>query len=251
MFNVYTSYFVSPSADRQAELDYCIQENLRNDCIETLTLFADEPASQRLLQLASTAGMDGNKLETVLLSRIPMYLDWLETAQQKNGISVFANADIYFDASLCQLNEYLSRPKSLVCLSRHNVTKDGTVVPHPRPKWSQDVWAINNDEIGRITFLDQLKIRIGLCRCDNQFAYHFAVRGWDLFNPMEHVMCYHKHASEVRTYDKKDLDIVGALAFVYPCVEKQPSKIEIEIMPEKNENIISCRLNNFLQNIVK
>lgn len=247
MIDVYTSYFVSPSEPRQAELNYCLQANLQNSCIKTLTVFADSAATQRLFQTLSDVGMQQNKLNVVLMERIPTYADWLCTAQQRSGVSVFANADIYFDTSLCRISEYCTTPKSLVCLSRHDITADNTVVPHPTPKWSQDAWAIAGDQIPHIHFLEQLRIQTGLCRCDNQFAYYFAVRGWDLFNPMLDIVCYHKHASEVRAYSKKDADVVGALAFVYPCVARQPSKVELEIMPTKNDNIVSCKLNSFLQ----
>lgn len=247
MVDVYTSYFLASSPERQAELDYCLTRNLQNDNIRRLTIFADPLAIQNIFSVTADYGMLQNKLNPVSLETAPCYTHWLSAARRRSGISVFANADIYFDSSITLLSGYLQHERSLVCLSRYEVLHDGTIAPHPQPKWSQDVWAIRHDDIEHITFLDQLHVRTGLCRCDSHFAYYFAIHGWSLFNPMTEVLCYHKHASKVRTYNKKDLNVIGALAFVYPCVDKKPSKIELEIMPVKNDNIVSCKLNSFLQ----
>lgn len=239
--DLYTSYFTSESKPRQEELDSCLRKNLDNTRFREITLFVKDEHMYRVEKFAPGQAM--LKLEP--MEGIPSYADWLRAAAKKEGVSIFANSDIYFGDDIHKVHECLATPKSVVCLSRHEES-EGIITPHKNPKWSQDAWAIDSRSIRLIDFMEGLEIRTGLCRCDNKFLYHFAINGWDVFNPMSSILCVHRHASGVRNYRRTDHDIIGALAFAHPSGLREPSKIEIEIMTLKNENIVGCRINDFL-----
>lgn len=243
--NLYSTYFISSSQERQQELDFCLIKNLENMYIYNVNIFIENNAVDRVRQITNKLGLfEKNKLNLIVLDKIPSYKDWLENSKDKDEISVFSNADIYFDQTINRVFGYLRDKNSLICLSRHEII-DNKAMPHKKPKWSQDAWIINSNQINDIDFLEKLEISTGACRCDNKLAYRFAISGWNLYNPFEEIKCYHKHESGIRNYKRKDRSIIGGLAFVNPSIYR-PSEIEIEIMPMKKDNIKSCNLNNYL-----
>lgn len=245
--DLYTTYFISDNLERQRELDFCLSKNSENELFGKIYVFLDDKTHEH--DVRRCLG-DHFCLERVICLGVggrPSYNDWLTCSRRLSvGISLFANADIFFDESVRSLGSYLKRPKSVVALSRHDFA-DGSFVPHPKPHWSQDAWAISSDQIDQIGFMGDLSFRTGSARCDNKFAYHFAVSGWDIYNPFKSMMCGHAHSSGVRAYSKKDREIYGALAFVHPCDSPEnPSELDICIMPLSSRNMSGVRMNYFL-----
>ena len=237
--NLFTTYFKSESADRQKELDNCLTQNLRNPYINKVNIFLDQNtrSSDFYRFFEEPDDIYANKLNFIKIDRIPTYKDWIEYSIKDNSISIFANADIYFDDSINKIINYLTKPNQIVCLSR-NEDFEEFIVPHPSPHWSQDVWAINFEEENNLDFIEKLNIPTGKYRCDNKLAYFFSVNGWDLYNPFTEIKCYHKHATKLRTYDTADTAIIGTLAFVSPIDNPEvPSVVEYHIMPIKTANI--------------
>lgn len=247
--NLYSTYFISDSHTRQLEIDHCLIQNLTNDSINRVNIFVHSNDQERLNLITDSVDFHHkNKLNIILLNRIPSYKDWLDYSKQNTEISIFANADIYFDSSIKYSYDLLKKYEynNLICLSRHEVLANDIIEPHPNPQWSQDAWIINSDSIKNIDFLNLLNIQTGLCRCDNQFAYYFAINGWNLYNIFQDIKCFHKHTSKIRTYNKKDTDIIGHTAFVFPTTQDHPSKIDICIFPKSNSNIEKAYVSKFL-----
>jgi hypothetical protein len=244
--NLYSTYFRCEHIERQKEIDFCLIKNLENMYLYNINIFLSSLDVDHLMQLTEKLGFfEKNKLNLIILDKIPSYKNWLDISGTKNEISVFANADIYFDESINKIFNYLKNEKSLICLSRHEVLQT-QIVPHQNPKWSQDAWVINSNTIHNIDFLNKLNLSTGKCRCDNKFAYYFAINGWDLYNPFMDIKCYHKHDSKLRNYNQKTPDIFGSLAFVHPTKTYNPSIVDICVMPKKNLNINQCLLSTFL-----
>lgn len=239
MINLFTTYYIS--SERQKELDHCLAENLKNPLINQVYVFLDQNTNEHDVPFKT------DKLKFIKLDRIPTYKDWIENASKHKGdFSIFVNADIYLNNSISNLNKYLQNDRSIVCLSRYE-DNDG-IKPHPMPKWSQDFWAIKNDQLKSIDFISELEIPTGKCRCDNRLAFIFTIWGWDIYNPTNEIHCFHKHKSNIRNYNKLDLSTIGGLAFVNPTkTHKNPSDIEISIMPVKTTNIKKCYLNVWLE----
>jgi hypothetical protein len=248
MINLYSTYFISPSAERQAELDLCLLKNIQNTHLTEINIFAELDSLIKLGQITERLNsFEKNKINTIPLDKPPSYKDWLDTSKNKNEISVFANADIYFDSSVHNACELLkSDNKNIVCLSRHEVLENGSIEEHKNPHWSQDAWIINSNNIKDIDFLNFLNIQTGLARCDNQFAYYLVINDWNLYNNFREIKCFHKHSSNVRNYDPKDKNIIGGAAFVFPTTKEAPSDVDICIFSKSKSKIKECYLNDFL-----
>jgi hypothetical protein len=246
--SLYSTYFISPVTERQEELDFCLLNNIKNTHLSEINIFAELDALIRLEQIIEQLNFfEKNKINIIQLDKPPSYKDWLDASKNKNEISVFANADIYFDSSINNAYELLkSDNKNILCLTRHEVLKDGGIEEHKNPYWSQDTWIINSNNITSIDFLNFLNIQTGLARCDNQFAYYFAINDWNLYNNFRDIKCFHKHSSNFRVYDPKDKNIIGGAALVYPTTKHTPSDIEICVFPKSKSKIKECYLNNFL-----
>ncbi len=237
--DLYTTYFLSNSEERQNELDECLLNNINNKFINNIFIFTESFKVHSFLENK----YKNKKIKFIFLNHIPTYKDWIVFSKKysnKNSISIFSNSDICFDESILNLNNYLVKPKSLVCASRY---ENGQLIKNPH--WSQDVWALCVSDIENIDFCQSLSIQTGIPRCDNKLAYFFCVNGWDLYNPKD-VKCVHKHESKIRNYEKKDKVNIGALAFVHPCDFLEPSKIEIFLMPLSCKNIINIKMDDFL-----
>jgi hypothetical protein len=196
--------------------------------------------------------MYANKLNFIKIDRIPTYKDWIDYSIKNNAISIFANADIYFDESISKAYKYLEKPNSLICLSRYE-DLDKSIEPHDNPQWSQDTWAIDFRKVNEFGFIKELEVPTGKYRCDNKIAYVFSVYGWDLYNPFHDIKSYHRHRSGIRTYYKADTSIIGSLAFVSPTTTSEsPSIVEYHIMPIKTANIKKeVVVNQWLENQIK
>ena len=242
--NLFTTYFISEIKERQEELDFCMERNLNNPHIGELNVFADDPATHSL-QTNPIFHQHLGKIKFIRYDGAPTYRSWLENSPA--GISILFNADIYFDESIRKVPEYLKKPNSIVCLSRHEDEMD-SIIPHKNPQWSQDLWAVNLDHENNLQFMGELEVRTGRYRCDNKIAYVFSVNGWDIYNPHDEIKCYHRHNSKVRNYDKLDTSIVGALGFVSArCTPDSPSEIEINIMPVMTDHIKKVSLSSWLE----
>jgi Exostosin family len=237
---VFTPYYKASTRERQAEIDLCVEKNLACDAIDRIVLLVDD---------GHAPPFDGPRLSVRAVSQRPTYRLWLECSSELGlrGISVLANSDIYFDETLPQLRRYLDGPQKFMALSRHD--KVGTsLVPHPNPKWSQDVWAVDMRSHLAPGLVKSLDIPLGVPRCDNKVAYLFAVHGWDVFNPMSHVRSVHVHETQQRNYDKRaDLTVIGAVAYVRPTSQHGvPSDVEIDVWARRTKAIAGVSLNRSL-----
>ena len=249
---LFTTYFISNSKKRQLELDSCLINNLKNSYINQINVFLDHKTkSSNFYHFFENEELHPycNKLNFICLDKMPTYKNWIEHSSA-NTISLFSNADIYFDKSINKISDYLTEPNNIICLSRHEDLLKSTKL-HPNPHWSQDVWAINGNHIQNINFLPKLDIPTGQFRCDNKFAYIMSIYGWNLYNPCNTIKCYHKHLSNIRTYDPVEINNIGGLAFVYPCEKTEASKIDIQIMSLNTKNVTGCSMNNWLEKIVE
>jgi hypothetical protein len=247
--NLYSTYFISSNKKRQDELNFCLKKNLQNEYIDKINIFLDK--NTKICNFYNFFenkyyNKYTNKLNFIRIEKIPTYKDWIEHSQTNKLISVFSNADIYFDESINKMFQYLKKPNSIICLSRHEDLDSGKIL-HKNPHWSQDVWAINSNYLKNLNFISQIDISVGQCRCDNKFAYVMNTYGWDLYNPCSIIKCFHKHESRIINYNPIEPINIGALAFVHPCKNLEPSKIDIQVMSLNTKNIISCSINNWLE----
>ena len=222
--HLYTPYFRAETFDRQRELDLCLRRNNDLPEIERIFLLVDDN---------TTPPFASPKVTVVSLEGRPRYADWLAATRERSvgAISVLANSDVFFDASITRLSEALSSPeKRFVALSRLEWSETG-VSRHPNPHWSQDTWAIRGDLEVTPALAASAAVALGVPRCDNKIAYEFFVHGFKVCNPYEEVSSYHVHNTQIRSYDQAlDKRIVGGVAYVHPSeIGIFESRLDIDI----------------------
>lgn len=235
----YFPYFNPGQPERRAELDECLVRNANNTLISHIHLLTDEDVVLPPL-LAKTS--------IIRFSQRPTYHDWIACARHSRGIGVLANADIYFDESASLLPGLLARPRTFVALTRHD-WRNGSLHPHPNPRWSQDCWALNFDQDLPQSLVDQLRIPLGVPRCDNKAAYVFAIHGWRIVNPFPEIHAVHLHTSARRTYTKThDTTVLGGCAYVYPLdPPADESRIDLDVWITRSSAIGKVTLNKTLE----
>ena len=242
--NLFTTYFFSDNTERQSEIDRCFKNNLSNDLISKVFIFLDKRTDSD--SFINKFGKN-EKISLIKIENIPMYSDWVSNSfyLDSNDITMFANADIYFDQTLNKVNDYLVGQNKIICLTRH---EENDFSIQKQPEWSQDFWAMKVSECKKINFIKKLEIETGLPGCDNKLATEFVIAGWDLYNPFNQINCIHAHKSGIRNYEKIDARSAGVLSNVHEstCPQK-PSEITINIMPINSKNIREAGVNIWLE----
>jgi hypothetical protein len=240
---VFTPYYAASTAERQAELDLCLERNLACTAIDQLVLLIDD---------GHAPPFEHAKLRIVEIDARPTYADWARLTRKfaAHGVSVLANSDIYFDESLLSIRQCITGPEKFLALSRYDKQGDNFVA-HPNAKWSQDVWAVHTQASLPPALLNALDdVPLGVPRCDNKVAYLFCVRGWQVYNPLHHLRSIHVHETQQRNYDKKsDLTVVGSVAYVHPSPTLgEPSQLEVDVWARGSKAITGVSLNRSLDN---
>ena len=237
---LFTPYFRARSPERQRELDFCLERNLGTPGLDRLVLLVDDghrPATK------------DPRVSIVDLDHRPTYADWVRLTREMEilGISLLANSDIHFDASLPSVHEVLREPQSFLALSRHELEGDA-LRPHPNPHWSQDTWGLHTRSTLHPGLLRGLDFPLGVPRCDNKVAYQFAVYGWSVHNPQRFLQSVHVHETQERHYDKTaDMTVVGAVAYVHPGDSLQaPARLDLDIWALNAHAISSVSVNKSL-----
>lgn len=238
---LFTPYFKANSDTRQNEFIFCLKKNIKCQHIAKIFLLIDDNHTPEVCD---------PKIEVININLRPTYLDWIEITEKNchNKISILANTDIYFDDTLSNIHTALETKNSFIALSRYEKQGD-QLVPHPNPQWSQDVWAYFNTNSNITNSMKKaFYFPLGVPRCDNKIAYLFAINGWHILNPNEQIKSIHVHESQERSYNKKtNLDIIGAVAYVYPSKSLiEPAKVEIDIWAKNTKAIKSVKLNQCL-----
>jgi len=187
MITLYTSYYKDKSEIRQKELDYCLQQNIANPLIDRIMLFCD--------------GIEiDNPKVCILGTHRPTYRDFFNAinkhSQNEQEISIIANTDIYFDASLSLIKLYPN--KECYALSRWDI-KPGQAPKLHNERFSQDVWIFT----GKMRNVKYAEFYLGIPGCDNRIAWELERAGYKITNPAHKIKTYHYHASNLHNYTDK------------------------------------------------
>lgn len=239
---LFVPYFEPEDPTRRREIASCLERNLRCGALDHIYLLIDDN---------SKVASNPSRLTALRLDHRPTYADWVKLSRElcAGQISLFANADIYFDDSIAQLAPlFAADPNAFVALSRYDLL-NGKEVLHPNPHWSQDSWAFHPSQAtnpARDTCLD---FPVGVPRCDNKVAYVFGVYGHTVYNPCRTVRSVHVHETGLRAYDKKgDARIVGGMAMVHASETLlAPAKLDIEVWPVATAQFTKATVNGSLE----
>jgi len=171
------NWYNEPNAQRIAELNECLQQNINNPLITQIITVGEESPEH-------------DKVINILRPR-PTFTDLFQYSAE--GINIIANSDIYFDSSLA-----LAVPKEneVFALTRWDVDKRRMARFFNRAD-SQDSWIYRNQ---LNCFAD---FYLGIAGCDNALAYLLEQAGHKVTNPSKTIKSYHLHLSKVRNYIQK------------------------------------------------
>ncbi|MCI0337077.1 MAG: FkbM family methyltransferase [Acidobacteria bacterium] len=189
-------FYQEIDASRRTEFQECLRRNIENDWLDEIHIFIEEPVELSKL-LPENPLLANPKVRLIPHCRRATYQDLFAYANsQLLGHNVLiANADIYFDRTLAQLDGYDLAGK-LLCLSRWDIQPDGPARFFEHPS-SQDAWVF------------QTPIRdfpcdfhLGVLGCDNRLAWEAEQAGLAVSNPSRSLRAYHLHLSQVHRYSE-------------------------------------------------
>lgn len=187
-----TNYYRTKTADRQKEIDFCLNEN-NGLGINMLCVGAENPK------------IDG--IEFVEAGERLTFADLFNAGNKIDGIKIIANSDMYFDSSIHKLSSLLTSENAM-CLTRYE-KHDGKWVLSPHGGGCQDAWGW----LGEVNFIEQPRYCLGVPGCDHRIAQQLSETGRTLINPASTIKSYHLHKTDERNYLKT---IKGQYKFVNP-----------------------------------
>ena len=198
-FVLMVSFYCEANPTRAHELLTCLERNLANPLIgEVHVLVEHRKPGRRYYLVQEYPVFAHSKIRLVDHGRRASYRDFFDRANKKlsGRRVVVANTDIFFDASLAQLDS-VSLDGKFLCLSRWDVQADGNARLFAHT-YSQDAWIFQTP---LRTFKSDLFI--GLPRSDNRIAWEAQRAGLVVSNPSHTIRAYHLHLSGVRNYTEK------------------------------------------------
>lgn len=202
-----TTYYNENNQERKRELEFCINNNLNNKSITSVTI---------LNQGGDLSHFRSNKLIIIDVKTRPTYNDFIDCIQGRqknnNGIHIIANTDIYFDLNIGAI-EYFNLKNKCFALSRWEETPDGYKLYNRKD--SQDVWIFKGQLLSSL----KCDYPIGVPRCDNRFLFDLADAGYLVKNPSYSIKAYHKHKNHIeREYKEEDniYKIEGPYKYIRP-----------------------------------
>jgi hypothetical protein len=180
--NLFYNYYKSTEgADRQTEIDFCLQDNLKNKYITDFYIL-DETGeineTERIHPIKSNARLT--------------YKDYLNLIASKTGpndINIFMNTDCCLDSMTAALLHKIKHTEAW-CLARWDIT---SISPFKSTPYlvdnSQDAWIIR----GPPKDLIDGNYYLGVPGCDNRIMWELLKSGYVIKNPSLSLVMYHYH----------------------------------------------------------
>ena len=217
---LFVSFYTPSDPLRRKEFYDCLVNNAKSGIFNEIILLIDDGISPLGI---TDQDFGQTSISIVHMPSRPYYSDWINLTsidRDYDFISVCTNSDIDFsNVTKKDFNKSISEG-TFICLSRHEIDKStASLLPHPNPHWTQDTWAIMSSDTSEISkeHLKDLSIPLGIPRCDGKVAFVFHSRGWNLKNPFEDILTIHRHSSDFRKYDRRSVELMGMVSWVYPC----------------------------------
>jgi glycosyltransferase involved in cell wall biosynthesis len=193
-----TPYYLDSCPERQAELDFCLQQNLQNPLITKVILFLDHSLNTQQIK-----ELHRSKIETFFCDGRCTYQNCLDYANKylQGEIVLIANTDIFFDETLELLAEH-DLSNQFINLSRWEVVGINESVVHSQLSasvGSQDAWIFRAPLKPFVAYFPLDKPG-----CDNRIAFEASTVGLRVTNPAFSVRSHHLHLTNIRNYHEQE-----------------------------------------------
>lgn len=165
---LFYNYYEDKNPLRKNEIDFCLQQNIKNPLFDTIVLDSDG------------------------LPTYDFFFERINKLTGPNDINIICNSDIFFDETIGLVKNI--GLNTLYALSRwewHNGTSKLRELRN-----SQDVWIFR----GPVENVDG-SFQLGKPFCDNRIAFEFNRAGYKVVNPSRSIKSYHFHSSGIRSYN--------------------------------------------------
>ena len=211
-----TQYFVHSVTKRAKEVRQCLKNNMACPYLDKLVLLNETDLKYEW------SGAKGSEkiIQEILRTRLT-YADLLKYVYEKvpaNTIVIFANADIYCNATLRHLYS-VSMEDKLFALLRWDEQESASDLKifGPRPD-SQDAWICSSDSIKSRTWnWPAFQYKLGTAGCDNRFTSDMFGMRFGISNPCQTIQTIHIHKTAIRNYNPTDIVPARLYMYVHPC----------------------------------
>lgn len=202
---LFTSLYPERDPVRRTEIAECLQQNADCALIDQICLFVEGETS---------LPAQSPKISQRPVCTRPRYVDffdWANAVAAADDISIVANSDIFFNATLSPLFAVLDENRC-AALSRWNVIQDGGAELFDRAD-SQDVWVFR----GKIKRMVS-DFCVGIPRCDNRILHELQVAGYQVINPAFSIKTFHLHSGDRTEYPAviNGPHVAGPYAYLWP-----------------------------------
>lgn len=188
MIQLIVNYYIDKSVERQKEINYAFEQNLKNSLFDKIIILVE---TQKEIDTFSERFSNFSKIEFHLLSKRPTYFDYFQIAneltpldERDSVISVICNSDIVFDETIREVVQI--RDDECFALTRNDEMN----------WWTQDAWIFR----GRILTSDKMKFCLGTRGCDGSIAQILSELNYKISNPARTIHAIHIHKSQIRTW---------------------------------------------------
>ncbi len=176
--NVYKS---SEGEQRQAELDFCLHDNLKNKYVTDFYIL-DETDEIK----------ETERIHPIKVDKRYTYKDYfnlINSITGPNDINIFMNSDCCLDGgSSSQLHRI--KPNEAWCLARWDIESINPFKANPyMVSNSQDAWIIR----GKVREVPDASYHLGVPGCDNRIMWEFSKAGYIIRNPSLSLKMFHYH----------------------------------------------------------
>lgn len=213
MINLLTSFYLSNNIERQKELDYALNQNIKHQYIKQIFLFLDDQkACDYLIKNFNT-----EKIKTRILNRMPLFSDFftcINIFNKKDEIYMICNNDIWLFPfsnfhmfSINQLHpvRILKNLKNnmMLALTRHEYNFEPKIMNKYGKKCngSHDAFIFKGNVPNEI--INNVKFTQNLWGSENALLNEFRVNNYCLYNPCFHIKIIHQHKEEGRDNNRK------------------------------------------------
>ena len=203
MIYLYTQYYRDKNADRQAEIDACLQANLDHQDIAGVTVLYEAASGVEPPEHPKIRRVPIEHLEGRHASGRPTFSQMLEVVCQASGpddVNIICNSDIYFDSSVVDAEQL--QAGECYCLGRWDVKGEESWLWNV--PFGQDAWFFRGKP-QRI----EADFPFGYPGCDNRFAWECRKAGYRVLNPCRCLRALHLHASGIRNYPANQVQDPG------------------------------------------
>lgn len=210
--NLFVNYYIDKNIERQKELDFCINENLKNNSLNFYVVICNAMEYDYFIKKYIEFE---KKIIPIIIDERPTYNNYFQFISkifpQQDNINIISNLDIIVPEETLLYSSFYLSGKSCLALSRWDISNINNykINSHLFDRAdSQDTWIFK----GAVNQVAGANFPLGKAGCDNSIAHLLSTSGYDVKNPSKTLKTFHYHLTNIRNYT----DVSGIPTSVIP-----------------------------------